>query len=562
MKILASLKKGDWMLRTRGTFIVFLLALLALGALSFYVNGRFLGIDDAHIFFNYAENVCKGNGITYSNNGVNVEGYTSTLWLLICILNFHLGFNEIGVLVCSMFFLFAAQKIWVDILEQLIAPCLKTAFIGRIAYYVVILSSFGYITWMTVTLMDSVLWGLLLALMTKVFIRAIRTDRMSYMDAVPFLLAPLCRPEAMFVCPANLGLLLIYRLLHRKPLRDVFQMGMLFALSLLAITAFRMVYFGYPFPNTYYAKVSPSIFYNISVGLQYAIEYLVSGIIPFLFMACFLVKGLRCLSDLTIPVRRRSIRYQDLLWLWAMALFITPILTGGDHFKFSRFYQPQSPLFCILVISTFLPCVKFEGTKLQKAIIFLEGLFLLVSAWCLTSSWIYALGFESKIKYEFTLANEGMEDGCVFSDLFRDITPRPVIGVITAGGIARTYDGRIEDLMGLNNLMVAHSRGERKGVKNHAAFEVYLFDKIKVDVMAVEPKGFSNKCLKGLCNNETFVASWKYGKLRRHGDQWTKKSVLINKRFLKSLLERGDFEFQETLIWNGFEWANHPGQIN
>jgi len=383
---------------------------------------------------------------------------------------------------------------------------------------------------------------------------------MSYMDAVPFLLAPLCRPEAMFVCPANLGLLLIYRLLHRKNLRDVFQTGMFFALSLLAITVFRMVYFGYPFPNTYYAKVSPSIFYNLNVGLQYAIVYLVSGIIPCLFMACFFVKGLGCLRDFTIPVQRRSLGYQELLWLWAIALFLPPILTGGDHFTLSRFYQPQYPLLCILVISTFLPYVKFDGTKLGKAILCLEMMFFLGASWSLSSSWLYALGFESKIKYEFTLAKEGMEDGHVFSDLFHGMTPKPVIGVICAGGIARTYDGKIEDLMGLNNLMVAHSQGERKGVKNHAAFEVYLFEKINVDVMVFEPRGFSNHCVKGLCTNETFVASWKYGKLRRQGGRWTPKSVLINKHFLNSLLERGDFEFQETLTWNGFEWTDKLSQ--
>lgn len=186
-------------------FVAFTLALLVLVGVSFYVNGRVLGIDDAQIFFNYAENICRGNGITYSNNGVAVEGYTSTLWLLVCVLNFLLGFNEIGVLACSVVFLLGAQKIWLDILEQFISPCRKTTFIGRIAYCAAILSSFGYVTWMTVTLMDSVLWGFLLAWMTKVFIRAIRSDEMKLMDAVPFLLAPLCRPEAMFVCPANLG---------------------------------------------------------------------------------------------------------------------------------------------------------------------------------------------------------------------------------------------------------------------------------------------------------------------------------------------------------------------
>ena len=67
------------MMRLRVPFLFFSLALLALIAVSFCVNGRFLGIDDAHIFFNYAENICRGNGVTYSNNGVTVEGYTSPL---------------------------------------------------------------------------------------------------------------------------------------------------------------------------------------------------------------------------------------------------------------------------------------------------------------------------------------------------------------------------------------------------------------------------------------------------------------------------------------------------
>ena len=542
-------------MRLRVPFLFFSLALLALIAVSFCVNGRFLGIDDAHIFFNYAENICRGNGVTYSNNGVTVEGYTSPLWLLICVLNFQLGFNEIGVFACSIVFLLLAQKIWIDILDQLVAPCHTTAFIGRLAYFVMILSSFGYITWMTVTLMDSVLWGVLLAWMTKVFIRAIKSETLSYMDAVPFLLAPLCRPEAMFVCPVNLGLLLVYRWQHGKHVRDILWTGVVFALSLLAITAFRKLYFGYPLPNTYYAKVSPSVVYNLHAGLQYATAFLVSGIVPYLFMACFLVKGLGCLRDIAIPARRQALGCQDFVWLWAMALFLPPILTGGDHFALSRFYQPQYPLFGILVIAAILPYVKFDGTRMHKAILCFEMLVFLVSAWSLTSSWLFALKFQSKLENEFTLARDGMEDGQMFSDLFRDITPRPVIGVVCAGGIARTYDGRVEDLMGLNNLMVAHSQGERKGVKNHAAFEVHLFEKINVDVMPFAPEGFYNQCVKGLCTRGTFAASWRFGKLRWQGGPWTRKPMLISNRLLASLLERGDFEFQDTLLWNGSEWA-------
>ena len=43
--------------------------------------------------------------------------------------------------------------------------------------------------------------------------------------------------------------------------------------------------------------------------------------------------------------------------------------------------------------------------------------------------------------------------------------------MITAGGIKYKYDGDVIDLMGLNNLHVAHNAGRRIGLKNHAAFE-------------------------------------------------------------------------------------------
>lgn len=331
--------------------------------------------------------------------------------------------------------------------------------------------------------------------------------------------------------------------------------GGVFLLSLSAITVFRMIYFGYPLPNTFYAKVSPSFFYNLNGGLQYAMAFLASGIVPYLFMACFLVKGLICIRDSTVPSRWRAMGYRVFVWLWAMALFLPPVLTGGDHFTLSRFFQPQFPLFCILVISALLPFVKFDGTKLQKAVLCLETLFFLASAWSFNSSWLYAVGFESKIKNEFAIAKEGIEDGLDLSELFHDLEPRPTVGVICAGGIARTYDGKIEDLMGLNNVMVAHAPGERRGVKNHAAFEVHLFEKMNVDVMPFEPRGFFNQCVKGLCTNETFTTSWKYGRMRRLGGPWTKKPMLIRKRLLNSLLEQGGIEFQETLTWNGSEWA-------
>ena len=67
------------------------------------VNGRpTVGIDDANIFFSYAENLASGNGITYAHNSDRVEGFTSMLWMLICALVFRLGLGERAVLMVSI----------------------------------------------------------------------------------------------------------------------------------------------------------------------------------------------------------------------------------------------------------------------------------------------------------------------------------------------------------------------------------------------------------------------------------------------------------------------------
>lgn len=43
-----------------------------------------LGVDDANIFFVYAEHLTAGHGFVYNVGGERVEGFTSLLWVLLC----------------------------------------------------------------------------------------------------------------------------------------------------------------------------------------------------------------------------------------------------------------------------------------------------------------------------------------------------------------------------------------------------------------------------------------------------------------------------------------------
>ena len=83
--------------------IIVISCLLAATWWSYTLHGSpKIGIDDANIFFSYAENFAAGNGITYAHNADRVEGFTSMLWLLLCAFVFYLGYDESAVLACSL----------------------------------------------------------------------------------------------------------------------------------------------------------------------------------------------------------------------------------------------------------------------------------------------------------------------------------------------------------------------------------------------------------------------------------------------------------------------------
>src|SRR4029079_7652874 len=75
---------------------------------------------------------------------------------------------------------------------------------------------------------------------------------------------------------------------------------------------------------------------------------------------------------------------------------------------------------------------------------------------------------------ELALARQGREIGAALSRAY-PASPRPGVGVIAAGGIALTWAGETVDLMGLNNLRMGHSKGDRHGWRNHAAFSREVF---------------------------------------------------------------------------------------
>ena len=144
----------------------------------------------------------------------------------------------------------------------------------------------------------------------------------------------------------------------RKALKLISIPTIIYFAVLGILMVFRLSYFGYPLPNTYYAKVSPSILINLKVGFEYFLSYLNSGFLSGLVIFSILVFFTKDLYALITskrprtgePVSTSSILKNFALGVICLAGLLLPILPGGDHFKSFRFYQPIYPLLVVYLL--------------------------------------------------------------------------------------------------------------------------------------------------------------------------------------------------------------------
>jgi hypothetical protein len=544
------------------------------------------GVDDAQIFFSYSSNLAAGRGLVYANNPEHVEGATSLLWTLVCAIPFRLGFDESGVLAISILLLCLTQLFIIEIIRKAAAARQVRSWPFELAYLLAVFSSPTYLTWMTVTLMDTCLWGFLVVLMMFVALSPPRSRTGMALACIPFFLAPLSRPEAGLVAPAIIGLAWLSDGNRREGRRRiVLGPGLAFLASAVGVTAFRLVYFGYPLPNTYYAKVSPSLAYNLGKGGEYLLGFALTSGPVILAAALFLFW---CAGDLVSRLLRRvqtrgasPSRVGVATWrleaICAMVLLVVPVFSGGDHFVGYRFYQPAYPLMvlaAVLFLIARLPPLALGRLVPQRplrpglvSVVLLLGSVYWAYSGAHKPSWLDVQASERKLlQDQLVAAEDGINKGSRLQALFAEMSEYPAVGVIAAGGFARTYPGRIVDLMGLNTLSIAHHRGARRGFHGHTAFEKDAFFSLpRIDLLDVAPpvppktRSFASVALKGLLDDPRFFSKWRYGRLFRSDDEDGGFQAFYSKGLVDSLEKTGLYRFRETMMWSGTKWALAAG---
>jgi arabinofuranosyltransferase len=251
-----------------------------------------------------------------------------------------------------------------------------------------------FVGWTVLSLMETGLWCFLIINLTILTSRFIFGQNHKYFKLFLFslliCLLILTRPESMLLGIVYIGVLLTCLIIKNGKIKKTFlQISIPLAVYIMTLTGliiFRINYFGYPFPNTYYAKTSPDIIYNLTNGIIYFIKFFLSN--PFgaistlgvlIFLSSMILKVIRNKgreSLRNIPVI--SLQYGIPIIILFFGLII-PVLWGGNVFVDFRFYQPFWMLMVIPIfylIHLLMKYFEFKINLTKYSFLFLLFIFI------------------------------------------------------------------------------------------------------------------------------------------------------------------------------------------
>ena len=318
--------------------IIIFICLLAYFALFNFLRNNYLYttiLDDAYIFFRYAENIINGFGFVWNITEPPVEGYTSFFYLATLILGKSLSFDlELFVIsfgtVTSALTLFYVYLIY----NLLNSENLKTESVNIITIIILALSP-AYAYWSGAG-METSFYSMFLMMTIYTFLKLLNSIRANLFKGILFGLLCVLRFEAVLFFLAALYYLTkegnsFFKIRIR---RNVILFVIGFTIIFGTYFIWRWSYFGYFFPNTFYAKTGGGI-QQVTGGFLYIIKALRLfygfGWIPIILLFLFF---------------RKSMFTNKAIFLFSIGLISigTTILIGGDHFHLGRFVLPVFPL--------------------------------------------------------------------------------------------------------------------------------------------------------------------------------------------------------------------------
>ena len=447
---------------------ILLFTILITGIGLYILGGSLHGTDDANIYLVYMRNLANGHGFVYNIGGEHVEGFTSLLWTLIGSLFFIISKRpELLLLVFNL--LLVSYYVWRVCL--FINRCFEEThfFSLRLVLFLGLLIAIpGYFEWNILSLMDTGLWSGLLILISLNILEFDIVDskkKQNLCFSLLLILLVFTRPEStlwgMFFIAVRFYQWVYFTKNIKQAFLSIMPIFFLFVMVQSALVFWRLYYFGYPFPNTYYAKVSADRIANLQAGMRYLLGFFHAY--PFEIIICLM--AISCTSYRLKILRKENHHiinsiHETFLPLFLSGIilitFLIPLISGGDNFVYFRFIQPSA----VFLYLMFVYSISYFHFPLNKYWLSLILIFVLLSS--VDNIFHNLRTRKSPLAEDFNLAIRDREKSKKLNQFF-DILPHlPTQGVFAAGGSAFAYKGISIDLLALNNSQMAHMQIKSK----------------------------------------------------------------------------------------------------
>lgn len=281
--------------------------------------------DDTFITMRYARNFCRHGVPTWNVGSELVDGYTSPLHMVILAIIARLGGDMLTVYsIANILFGVAVLATAYALLRELAALDLLPGFLA-----VALLAAYRPLAFWITAQTEAVLFLMVFALATVLALKKLNGRGALALFPLSLLALALVRPEGFMLAVAMLALVPVLsrgESSARWNRRDYISAFVLFLLPYFIYFVWHWVYYGYPLPNTYYAKSSSSRLTEFVMGL----DYLLAAI---LYWSCWLLPVALATSVRTAS-KDRGVLFVCVVLVLSVCIAVAE---GGDVHQYGRF---------------------------------------------------------------------------------------------------------------------------------------------------------------------------------------------------------------------------------
>lgn len=416
--------------------------------------------DDAFTSLRYIKNILNGQGLVF-NPGERVEGYTNFLWVMILstiklignLSRLNINLEELTQTLSTFFgltFLIAVYVLSNRIFnDKKYSSLFSSAFSFLIVLMVLYTTPFMY--W-SVSGMETSLFATLTIITIYLFIESYHSQKLMPFVIVS-ILNSLLRPEGFIFFFILIFIRTILNFIEKEPNKllprivdslDPFIKKTVFIyLSVMSLyILFRLIYYGYPFPNTFYAKTEFNLEF-LKRGWNYLTEFVQDYFMyGFMFVPIAFLFNKKYFEKETIT-----------LLLFSVIYILLIVLIGGDVLPTGRFFLPILPLIYILFISSINQII--QNYSQERWMKYFYGIMIIVLVIFSTSNYkmqkpkmlekrAYEIGLVSKMKIYADWVSKKYDN------------KNSVVALSTIGAFSFYSNSIVIDLVGLTDEYIAH----------------------------------------------------------------------------------------------------------